>query len=352
MPTIEDRRDSKSLTAAWDGTGTEPDNTTLTLNHQGMGTVTFQLSGTFSATITFEGTVNGTDWEAVPATRLSNNAKATTATAAGIYLLPGAAFMYMRARQSARVSGTTVVHGRASVADFPAFIASTTSATGAGGSGGTQYAEDAAHTSGDLGFQQLAVRRDAGTPTAADGDYHPALVDLAGSLWVRGGGAKKPSGTLTRPANTTAYTAQDEVGTGGTAPLSITVQRVNAGTGFVVGGRLVYSNSPSTTPQFRALIFGQTVTLAGDNAQINISDADALKYLGLIDFTTSQGMVYSGGTIQTAGALVMGGAPVAPIAFECESGAAVLYVVLITLNAFTPIANSETIAICLDIDRD
>lgn len=47
------------------------------------------------------------------------------------------------------------------------------------------FAEDAAHTSGDLGQQILAVRNDAGTSlVSADGDYAPLQVDATGALRV------------------------------------------------------------------------------------------------------------------------------------------------------------------------
>lgn len=44
------------------------------------------------------------------------------------------------------------------------------------------FAEDAAHTSADVGLFAEAVRRDTATSTAADGDYHPLLVDSLGAL--------------------------------------------------------------------------------------------------------------------------------------------------------------------------
>lgn len=46
------------------------------------------------------------------------------------------------------------------------------------------YAEDVPHVSGDFGLQTLAVRNDAGTVLAADGDYHPLTVDSTGRLRV------------------------------------------------------------------------------------------------------------------------------------------------------------------------
>jgi len=55
------------------------------------------------------------------------------------------------------------------------------------------YAEDSAHASGDLGLMSLAVRNDAGTPLAADGDYIPFTTDATGALRV----AASFAGTIT-----------------------------------------------------------------------------------------------------------------------------------------------------------
>lgn len=57
--------------------------------------------------------------------------------------------------------------------------------SGGGGGGGTQYAEDSAHVTGDLGNQMLGVRRDAGgTLASADGDYTPFQFDANGKARV------------------------------------------------------------------------------------------------------------------------------------------------------------------------
>lgn len=59
------------------------------------------------------------------------------------------------------------------------------------GTGATSLgkAEDAAHTSGDVGVMALAVRSDAGGAIAGtDGDYTPLQVDSSGNLRVTGGG--------------------------------------------------------------------------------------------------------------------------------------------------------------------
>lgn len=46
------------------------------------------------------------------------------------------------------------------------------------------FAEDSAHSSGDLGVMSLAVRNDAGTALAADGDYIPLTTTASGALRV------------------------------------------------------------------------------------------------------------------------------------------------------------------------
>ena len=56
------------------------------------------------------------------------------------------------------------------------------------GTGATNLgkAEDAPHTSGDVGVMMLAVRNDAGTALAGAGDYIPLSVDSTGRLFIAG----------------------------------------------------------------------------------------------------------------------------------------------------------------------
>jgi hypothetical protein len=60
-----------------------------------------------------------------------------------------------------------------------------TSVTPGTGAANLGKAEDAAHTSGDVGVLSLGVRRDADTtPVSADGDYHAPIFDANGYLKV------------------------------------------------------------------------------------------------------------------------------------------------------------------------
>lgn len=189
-----------------------------------------------------------------------------------------------------------------------------------GAGGGTQYAEDAAHASGDLGTMALTVRRDTAAATATtDGDYQPATTDASGRMHVNVGtsalptgastAAKQPalgtagtasadvitvqgvaSGTLlpvggkqvnisaTPTCSTSAYTAGDAIG--GLLTLA-NAARVSGGSGYVQGLSLM-CKTPALLPIIELVLFNQTFTAIADNAAFNPSDADMANCIGVI----------------------------------------------------------------------
>jgi len=74
-------------------------------NLSGMRHLALQISGTFVATVTFEGSVDGTNWINIVGTNKNDGSQDATATAAGIFIfdIPGLALF--RARISAYTSG-------------------------------------------------------------------------------------------------------------------------------------------------------------------------------------------------------------------------------------------------------
>lgn len=69
------------------------------------------------------------------------------------------------------------------------YIPLSTDNTGAlrvtGSVAGTQFNEDAAHTTGDAGFELLAVRNDTAAALAGTtGDYQPLTTDAVGAVWA------------------------------------------------------------------------------------------------------------------------------------------------------------------------
>jgi hypothetical protein len=84
------------------------------LDVAGLSSCVIQLSGTFVATVTFEGTVDGTNWIAMQFIPLSTGTAATTATTTGLYAANVAGLTQVRARVSAYTSGNITATGIAS----------------------------------------------------------------------------------------------------------------------------------------------------------------------------------------------------------------------------------------------
>lgn len=89
----------------------------VSLLMDGFTFICVQTSGTFSATVTLEGTVNGSDWVEIGATDLNATNHATKVkgiTGTGIYLLDHTGGLTsFRARISAYTSGSVTVHAQA-----------------------------------------------------------------------------------------------------------------------------------------------------------------------------------------------------------------------------------------------
>jgi hypothetical protein len=75
------------------------------------------------------------------------------------------------------------------------------------------HVEDTPHTSGDTGLMPLAVRNDAGTALAADGDYIPFTTDATGAL--------RTTTTISAVGNE-QYTVTDALAAGGDGLVTVT----------------------------------------------------------------------------------------------------------------------------------
>ncbi len=76
------------------------------------GTVGAQLvdGGSFSGTITFEATIDGTNWVACKGTAAAGVTGVSTATAAGLFQFPVAGYNQFRARFSTASAGSMVIN--------------------------------------------------------------------------------------------------------------------------------------------------------------------------------------------------------------------------------------------------
>lgn len=73
------------------------------------GSLTLGVTGTWTGTLTFEGTNNGGVWTSVVAVNLATGAQATTTTASGLFSVTNAGVIAIRARATAAVTGTAII---------------------------------------------------------------------------------------------------------------------------------------------------------------------------------------------------------------------------------------------------
>lgn len=83
-----------------------PSTACVNVSVQGVVYVAIQLAGTFTATVSFEGTVDGANWVALNLTPSNSATPASTATAVGVWSGNVGGYSQVRARVSAYTSGT------------------------------------------------------------------------------------------------------------------------------------------------------------------------------------------------------------------------------------------------------
>ncbi len=93
----------------------EADETVLELSCAGMGGCAIQITGTFTGTITFEGTADGGTWAALRVCPIGTSVSATTATAGGVWFACCVGLLKVRARMSTYTDGTAIAVIRAVV---------------------------------------------------------------------------------------------------------------------------------------------------------------------------------------------------------------------------------------------
>lgn len=107
---------SGSVTGSLSATGS----VTLQVNALTAGAA-WQITGTFSGTVTFEGSVDGTNFVTLAVVPVGTTRTLTgTATAAGVWQMNTTGFTLVRARVSTYTSGTFVITGRRSAGPPPA----------------------------------------------------------------------------------------------------------------------------------------------------------------------------------------------------------------------------------------
>jgi len=155
--------------------------------------------------------------------------------------------------------------------------------------------------------------------------------------------------SVTRPANTTAYTANDAWSDSTSAPTSggftlANACRVSGGSGIITSVTIVSSIDPTTALQGEIWLFDSAFTNINDNAAWAMSDSDMLLMVagGVIPFTLASNV--AGATSGTSSFYTQGGLG---IGFTCVGSANLRFGIKVK-NAYTP-ASGEVLSVRLNI---
>ena len=156
--------------------------------------------------------------------------------------------------------------------------------------------------------------------------------------------AKAPNlavATVTRPANTTAYTLKDaifNVPPGGSQPKAIVFDNVvggSGGSGYIVSALLIDTAAAATKLDADLLLFSEAPSAAPvDNDLYAPNAAYLAKLVGVISFTGSIAKEVGGNTLYSVAVNQ---------AIECAEGSKKLYGVLIARNAYVPASGEQFI---------
>ena len=183
----------------------------------------------------------------------------------------------------------------------------------------------------DIGSATLSVTAD-GVEIKNDAGNPIPVSDNSSSLTVDGK-AYRTTATITRPSNTTAYTAGDVVGdTGGSAIISLTAAGPTAGFVIIQSISLVFSDStvPSGMGAFRVHLYSASPTAIADNAAFDLTSGERDTYMGYVDLPAPQDL---GSSIYTQtdypGRLI-----------KLAAASTTLFAELETRGAYTPVSAS------------
>jgi len=166
----------------------------------------------------------------------------------------------------------------------------------------------------------VEIKNDAGNPVPVNDNSSSLTVD---------GKAYRSAVTVTRPSNTTAYTAGDVIGdTSGSA--IITLSNIGPSGGYVLlqSVRLFIGNTsvPAGMSGFRLHLYTASPTAIADNAAFDLVSGEVANYAGYIDLPTPQDL---GSTLFTQ-------ADYCGTAVKLASASTSLFAELETRGAYTP----------------
>lgn len=214
------------------------------------------------------------------------------------------------------------------------------------------------YRAGAFGEVAIKVASGAGTPDdpyvlavapASAGAAAGALEASEAHIGEVGGNLATVAIEVTRPADTNAYTAGDVVSNATSGSVLRTVAnllRVNAGTGYLVGARLI-TDKKSITPSFRVHLFNvSNPTFGHDNEAHQERYADIGKKIGSFDLpamTTPADT--SNSTLSQSLDMTL------RVPIKAAAATRTIYALLEALDAFTP-ASGQKFTLELTVDNN
>lgn len=210
----------------------------------------------------------------------------------------------------------------------------------------------------------LPVIANAAAPSWTEGRQVLLSTDLAGNLRAlaglvagtanagnMGGITSIISATLTRPANTTTYTAGREMADTGNNIITLTnIATKSGGSGVIQQVTASCSSNGATKPQLELWLFDTTISLqaSADNnsTAFPLTDGQADTHICVIPLTTT----YVGDATAGTGNFIMDSGQINEA--YLTSGSANLFMRIIVRNAYTPGANSETWKFKFHVQQD
>lgn len=206
-------------------------------------------------------------------------------------------------------------------------LTGTTTLTPGTGATNLGKAEDAAHTSGDVGVMGLGVRNDADAAlVGTDLDYITHSHDSAGRAKVNVI-EERVILDVTPTCDTSAYTAGDVLFDTVTCG---TVGRVNGGT-VVLESVTVLDEDDQATAVMDLYFLDSNVSLGTFNVAPAITDANARKLLGYVSIAAADWKDLGGSKIATIRGL--------NLAMKCDAASQIIYVAGVTAGTPTQTAS-------------
>lgn len=161
------------------------------------------------------------------------------------------------------------------------------------------------------------------------------------------------TGTITRPADTTAYAAGDAFTNSTSVPATASISgcaRANGGSGVIIGATLMSSANQSTKLDCDIFIFDTTITADNDNSAFTPTDTELATAVGVITFSGANAKT-GDATSGASGNCIYPSSLPNPMPFVCGGGSDSLFWSAVPRNGYTPVSG-EVLTLRLTISQD